>query len=206
MRIMYGGQRKDTFRPKVKIEKGTLQHELYKTIKKYRSLGSGDALRNAVKLPAGHKLEDWIAVHGTRSGSLLYRHPPVGGGRTREIAPHLFVRWEVGERGCVRAFRCCDADLRVLGTTVDAWLGAVVVDFYNSVNLLYGAVTMCCSPESCPVMSAGKQYAAVSAHARAMMAERVVGSREWLTLVDRSPSARLGTSICGRTTTSTDSP
>jgi hypothetical protein len=33
----------------------------------------------------------------------------------------------------------------------DAW---AVVDFYNQINLLYGAITEFCSPQSCPEMKA----------------------------------------------------
>lgn len=32
--------------------------------------------------------------------------------------------------------------------------GSAVVDFYNQVNLLYGAITEFCSPQSCPEMKA----------------------------------------------------
>jgi len=31
---------------------------------------------------------------------------------------------------------------------------AIVVDFYNQINLLYGAITEFCSPQSCPEMKA----------------------------------------------------
>ena len=31
---------------------------------------------------------------------------------------------------------------------------APVVDFYNQINLLYGAITEFCSPQSCPEMKA----------------------------------------------------
>lgn len=37
-------------------------------------------------------------------------------------------------------------DLRLIGRTV--------VDFYNQINLLYGAITEFCSPQSCPEMKA----------------------------------------------------
>lgn len=34
----------------------------------------------------------------------------------------------------------------------------VVVDFYNQINLLYGAITEFCSPQSCPEMKATDEY------------------------------------------------
>lgn len=35
---------------------------------------------------------------------------------------------------------------------------AVVVDFYNHINLLYGSITEFCSPQSCPEMKATDEY------------------------------------------------
>lgn len=34
----------------------------------------------------------------------------------------------------------------------------IVVDFYNQINLLYGAITEFCSPQSCPEMKATDEY------------------------------------------------
>lgn len=36
--------------------------------------------------------------------------------------------------------------------------GSLVVDFYNQINLLYGAITEFCSPQSCPEMKATDEY------------------------------------------------
>jgi hypothetical protein len=38
------------------------------------------------------------------------------------------------------------------------WLWGAVVDFYNQINLLYGAITEFCSPQSCPEMKATDEY------------------------------------------------
>lgn len=37
-------------------------------------------------------------------------------------------------------------------------LTITVVDFYNQINLLYGAITEFCSPQSCPEMKATDEY------------------------------------------------
>jgi hypothetical protein len=37
-------------------------------------------------------------------------------------------------------------------------LRSAVVDFYNQINLLYGAITEFCSPQSCPEMKATDEY------------------------------------------------
>lgn len=33
------------------------------------------------------------------------------------------------------------------------------MDFYNQINLLYGAITEFCSPQTCPEMKATDEYA-----------------------------------------------
>ncbi|RUO96320.1 mps one binder kinase activator-like 1B-like protein [Jimgerdemannia flammicorona] len=37
-------------------------------------------------------------------------------------------------------------------------IGMAAVDFYNQINMLYGTITEFCTPEECPVMSAGPKY------------------------------------------------
>jgi hypothetical protein len=54
-------QKGKTFRPKKKFSPGTLRYSLYKHAQ--ASLNSGINLRNAVQLPPGEDLLDWIAVH-----------------------------------------------------------------------------------------------------------------------------------------------
>lgn len=44
------------------------------------------------------------------------------------------------------------------GEDKDEWLAVNVVDFYNQINLLYGAITEFCSPQSCPEMKATDEY------------------------------------------------
>ncbi|KAF7998602.1 hypothetical protein HCN44_011010 [Aphidius gifuensis] len=51
----------NTFRPNKKFAHGTLRYSLYKQAQ--ASLNSGINLRDAVKLPPGEDLNDWIAVH-----------------------------------------------------------------------------------------------------------------------------------------------
>ncbi|CAL8108556.1 unnamed protein product [Orchesella dallaii] len=54
-------QKEKTFRPKKKFEPGTLRYGLHKAAQ--ASLSSGINLAQAVKLPPGEDLNDWIAVH-----------------------------------------------------------------------------------------------------------------------------------------------
>ncbi|PNS16896.1 hypothetical protein CAC42_4860 [Sphaceloma murrayae] len=44
------------------------------------------------------------------------------------------------------------------GEDRDEWLAVNIVDFYNQINLLYGAITEFCSPQSCPEMKATDEF------------------------------------------------
>jgi len=44
------------------------------------------------------------------------------------------------------------------GEDRDEWLAVNVVDFYNQLNLLYGAITEFCSPMTCPEMKATDEF------------------------------------------------
>ncbi|SCV00973.1 LAME_0G13190g1_1 [Lachancea meyersii CBS 8951] len=44
------------------------------------------------------------------------------------------------------------------GENVSEWIAVHCVDFYNQINMLYGAITEFCSPESCPRMIATSEY------------------------------------------------
>jgi len=59
-----------TFKPRKQHAKGTKRYELHKKAKV--TLGSGD-LRQAVQLPAGEELNEWLAVNTVVS--TLHQHP-----------------------------------------------------------------------------------------------------------------------------------
>jgi MOB kinase activator 1 len=44
------------------------------------------------------------------------------------------------------------------GEDENEWLAVNMVDFYNQINLLYGAITEFCSPISCPEMKATDEF------------------------------------------------
>ena len=58
------GRNNKTFKPKKNIPEGTHQYELMKHAE--ATLGSGD-LRQAVMLPEGEDLNEWVAVNSTKS-------------------------------------------------------------------------------------------------------------------------------------------
>jgi MOB kinase activator 1 len=79
-----------------------------------------------------------------------YAEATLGGGSLRKVVKlpegedeneWLAVNstWDLAQSGCLHK--------RIL-----TW--AIVVDFYNQINLLYGAITEFCSPQSCPEMKA----------------------------------------------------
>lgn len=44
------------------------------------------------------------------------------------------------------------------GEDQNEWLAVNTIEFYNEINLIYGTLTEFCTPESCPIMSAGPKY------------------------------------------------
>lgn len=78
--------------------------------------------------------------NGVRSGATTsyqlrqYAEATLGGGSLRKI-----VRLPEGE-------------------DENEWLAVNLVDFYNQINLLYGAITEFCSPQSCPEMKATDEF------------------------------------------------
>lgn len=52
---------------------------------------------------------------------------------------------------------------RLFGRATTKRLTVPVVDFYNQINLLYGAITEFCSPQSCPEMKATDEYEGIPA-------------------------------------------
>ncbi|KAJ3108593.1 hypothetical protein HDU96_007482, partial [Phlyctochytrium bullatum] len=44
------------------------------------------------------------------------------------------------------------------GEDLNEWLAVNAVDFFNQINMLYGTITEFCTPQECPVMSAGPKY------------------------------------------------
>jgi len=44
------------------------------------------------------------------------------------------------------------------GEDLNEWLAVNTVDFFNQINMLSGTITEFCTPQECPVMSAGPKY------------------------------------------------
>jgi MOB kinase activator 1 len=44
------------------------------------------------------------------------------------------------------------------GEDLNEWLATNTVDFFNQINLLYGSITLFCTPTSCPIMCASPKY------------------------------------------------
>ncbi|CAL0325505.1 unnamed protein product [Lupinus luteus] len=44
------------------------------------------------------------------------------------------------------------------GEDINEWLAVNTVDFFNQVNILYGTLTEFCTPNDCPMMTAGPKY------------------------------------------------
>ncbi|RHZ44751.1 hypothetical protein Glove_709g24 [Diversispora epigaea] len=44
------------------------------------------------------------------------------------------------------------------GEDINEWLAVNTYDFYNQINMLYGTITEFCTPQGCPLMSAGPNF------------------------------------------------
>ncbi|CAI2172817.1 12843_t:CDS:2 [Funneliformis geosporum] len=44
------------------------------------------------------------------------------------------------------------------GENINEWFAVNTYDFFNQINMLYGTITEFCTPQECPVMSAGPQF------------------------------------------------
>lgn len=105
--VLWFSNKSKTFKPRKDVQEGSKQYQL----KKYAesTLGSGN-LKQAVQLPEGEDLNEWLAVNSTK-----------------------------------RVWLMRDSSL-------------AAVDFYNQINMLYGTINEFCTPQTCPVMSAGPKY------------------------------------------------
>ncbi|KAG9354025.1 hypothetical protein JZ751_012149 [Albula glossodonta] len=121
----------ETFKPKKNIPEGSHQYELLKHAE--ATLGSGN-LRQAVMLPEGEDLNEWIAVNKT--------HLPV----TTNHAPN--TSWPE------EAQKNCRAGTPHQRSCVIPEGGKGLL----SINMLYGTITEFCTEISCAVMSAGPRY------------------------------------------------
>jgi MOB kinase activator 1 len=69
-RFLVGKKDRKTIKPLKKHQAGTKRYELHKLAKK--TLGNGavtvELLKQAVKLPTGEDLNEWLAVHGMIRG------------------------------------------------------------------------------------------------------------------------------------------
>ena len=76
----------------------------------------------------------------------------------------------------------------------------LVVDFYNQINLLYGAITEFCSPNTCPEMKATDEYKP-SYYQEALEAKTALGS----SIYGKTASTSSGPRRCPRPRTSSTS-
>eukprot|EP01087_Luapelamoeba_hula_P011660 TRINITY_DN3196_c0_g1_i1.p1 TRINITY_DN3196_c0_g1~~TRINITY_DN3196_c0_g1_i1.p1 ORF type:complete len:215 (+),score=29.48 TRINITY_DN3196_c0_g1_i1:96-740(+) len=56
------------------------------------------------------------------------------------------------------------------GEDLNEWLAVNTVDFFNQINMLYGTIMEFCTPQDCPIMSAGPKYEYMWADAKSKKA------------------------------------
>ena len=142
------------------------------------TLGSGD-LRQAVLLPDGEDLNEWVAVNSecvlfiTITNCSLIVHSSlcvevlVLNGDKATCIFYIFEVW--GDMWVLLKYAWLKIDF-ILDHAIfivffvhfpfhsfhSFFVSAV--DFFNQINMLYGTVTEFCTEESCPVMSASPKY------------------------------------------------
>lgn len=77
--------------------------------------------------------------------------------RERQVSTHKEIR-EYAEQTLGSGSALAQAVKLPEGEEVNEWLAVHVVNFYNQINMLYGAITEFCSPTTCPRMIATQEY------------------------------------------------
>merc|ERR1719311_314193 len=75
------------------------------------------------------------------------------------------------------------------GEDINEWVAVNTVDFFNQINMLYGTITEFCTPESCPVMSAGPKYEYHWADGAALR-RGALSLEDWRALSEKLPLRR----------------
>ncbi|WMV56889.1 hypothetical protein MTR67_050274, partial [Solanum verrucosum] len=117
------------------------------------TLGSGN-LREAVRLPPGEDINEWLAVNSTSPLSLfplVYAYIMMG------------IHWHVNITSISAAdmigIMCSYDDAYYVTLCLKPMLHMLhSVCLLVAVNLLYGTLTEFCTPENCPTMTAGPKY------------------------------------------------
>ncbi|KAK4396853.1 MOB kinase activator-like 1A [Sesamum angolense] len=123
-----------TFRPKKGSPSGSKGVQLKKHID--ATLGTGN-LREAVKLPIGEDLNEWLAVNS----KIFLQWMESLKSKTSSTTSFELLISDVGRKGKKMFLRRCHT-----------------VDFFNQVNILYATLTEFCTPSTCPTMTAGPKY------------------------------------------------
>eukprot|EP00357_Protocruzia_adherens_P037252 CAMPEP_0115008118 /NCGR_PEP_ID=MMETSP0216-20121206/21687_1 /TAXON_ID=223996 /ORGANISM="Protocruzia adherens, Strain Boccale" /LENGTH=162 /DNA_ID=CAMNT_0002375395 /DNA_START=59 /DNA_END=547 /DNA_ORIENTATION=- len=66
------------------------------------------------------------------------------------------------------------------GEDLHEWLAVNTIEFYNEINLLYGILTEFCTPENCPIMSAGPKYEYLWADGQSVKTPLKVSASEYI--------------------------
>lgn len=80
-----------------------------------------------------------------------------GGGQGQPVSTHKDIR-NYAEQTLGSANALIQAVKLPQDEDTNEWLAIHVVDFYNQINMLYGAITEFCSPATCPRMIATEEY------------------------------------------------
>ncbi|CRK20646.1 hypothetical protein BN1723_005800 [Verticillium longisporum] len=91
-------------------------------------------------------------IHDDRNARKARQRATIRGGPNNGLALRQYAEATLGGGSLRKAVKLPE------GEDEDEWLAVNMVDFYNQINLLYGAITEFCSPESCFPMKATDEF------------------------------------------------
>ncbi|KAM0282578.1 hypothetical protein ACHAQH_002946 [Verticillium albo-atrum] len=105
-----------------------------------------------LQCPAPVLIADADRIHNDSNARKARQRATIRGGPNNGLALRQYAEATLGGGSLRKAVKLPE------GEDEDEWLAVNMVDFYNQINLLYGAITEFCSPESCFPMKATDEF------------------------------------------------
>ncbi|KAF9963553.1 MOB kinase activator 1B [Mortierella alpina] len=97
-------------------------------------------------------IEQYCNKEGSSSKSKTAKKPSSGSSLQKQYLQKEYAQQTLGSGNLRLAVHLPE------GEDLNEWLAVNTVDFFNQINMLYGTITEFCTPQDCPVMSAGPKY------------------------------------------------
>ena len=153
-----------TLKP-LKAHKAGKRSELAAYSKKtLATLGTG-SMKQAVQLPQGESLNEWLAVNTVGQWSTAQRSAAQHSTAQHSTAYSMLLSASPFSLPYCRSGLCfvavhlTTACVCLLRPVVCCVVLLSAADFFNELSMLYGTISELCTDASCPVMSCGRQVA-----------------------------------------------